>query len=510
MSARPSNGKAVIDGVPQYTSVSALNSFSACRRQWWFRYVAGLPGKPESAAQKTGQEGHARIEHYLRTGQDVLGPLEKKAHGWFPAPGGDLLIEHPIHDPKGPRIDFGGIPLVGYIDLLDPRNPGVVKIVDWKFRGDVERYGSTIPSLTSLRTDAGRQMLGYAAWARKAFPRAQAAVLAHGQFQTKGRQIFEPVTTQIDLDLAAQVWSKFGADEGPELKEVARTKSYLRVLPNFAACSAYGGCAYQSVCHDAGARLAEGLFPGGISGGVVEAPSGTEATEVEAKTNQEEIQMGLIKKSNPVASTTTPAFVPTAVSTPNGEAAIAPVPVAPPQGILPPDAPPSKPELASKRAEPAAPAPDAPAAAKKRAKRTDVVHPSPSASAPAENAPVRGAQTPGGNYAPEGIRVYFGCSPLGVATKTLHDFMLACEKRLIEKAQLPPAVFDMRVVRTQELGFGQWKAFLAGVVHEAITAEDSNIRLEPGHYLVTEGDDRILCVAEVLCRSLPPGSVVTR
>src|SRR5579859_1850634 len=399
-----SHGPAVKDGVPQYTSVSALNTFVECNRKWFLKYVEHKPDKPQSAAQQRGTEGHKRLEHYLRTGQDVLDPLEKKAIEWLPKPGIDLYLEHPIHEGTA-KLSFDGIPIVGYIDLLDPRDPLRVKIVDFKFNSNVEKYGATASEIKSIHNAKGRQVLTYGAWARLAFPRAQEGVVSLAQFQTKGRAYFEPVSAKIDLDATFSLWSDWARGEGPKLKEVAKERSYLRVLPNYSACSAYGGCAYQSICHDTGSRPAEGLFPRGRND-QVEAPKGQETSETK------EIEMGLIKKEAPAAATATPAF--TAPS----------APPAPPEGILPPDAPKSKPELASK--PPEVVAVEGPPAAKKRKAKveTDVVHPSPQNPAPAGQASsVDGtglkAASPGHSA---GIFLYFGCSPLGIATKTLHEF----------------------------------------------------------------------------------------
>ena len=59
-------------------SVSQIASFdptqpAGCPRRWWFRYVAGKP-EPETASKSKGKDFHTSIEHYLKTGEDVLSP----------------------------------------------------------------------------------------------------------------------------------------------------------------------------------------------------------------------------------------------------------------------------------------------------------------------------------------------------------------------------------------------------------------------------------------------------
>lgn len=152
-------GPVVLHGVLRYLSVSQLDKFDervdgGCERRWWFRYVARKP-EPERAPAKLGTQIHAQIEHYLKTGQDTLGPLARAGSRFIPRPGSDLLVEYPFgrlwehapagyHGPVVSLLSAGGVPFVGKVDLLHTRGfwlddegverlePGVPEIVDWK------------------------------------------------------------------------------------------------------------------------------------------------------------------------------------------------------------------------------------------------------------------------------------------------------------------------------------------------------------------------------------------
>src|SRR5262245_20336800 len=93
-----SHGPAVADGKIRYLSVSSITafdekSFGGCERRWWYRYIAKVK-EPPTKVQKLGTQVHAQIEHYLRTGEDVLGDLARSGARFLPRPGKDLYLEH--------------------------------------------------------------------------------------------------------------------------------------------------------------------------------------------------------------------------------------------------------------------------------------------------------------------------------------------------------------------------------------------------------------------------------
>ena len=79
-----------------YLSVSQLKTASLCLRKWWLKKVAGLE-EPKSAALEIGTEVHAQLEHYLKTGEDVLGEIARPALRYLPEPNkAGTLLEQPI------------------------------------------------------------------------------------------------------------------------------------------------------------------------------------------------------------------------------------------------------------------------------------------------------------------------------------------------------------------------------------------------------------------------------
>ena len=191
-------GPAVVNGVPLYTSPSALQKFNTCQRQWFYRYVLRLPDKPPSKGQQRGKEGHARIEHFLRTGQDVLDPLETvgRVTGHIPVPGVGLLVEQAMGGAFPLVVD--GLPLIGRIDVVNLRaaETGLVEVTDWKFKRDLGQYGATAAELCDPAADAGIQMVSYAEWVRR-YTNARRIRLRHVTFQTQGRRNVEEVATEV-------------------------------------------------------------------------------------------------------------------------------------------------------------------------------------------------------------------------------------------------------------------------------------------------------------------------
>ena len=104
----------VVDGVMQYTSVSAMQKAHACVRQWRYKYVERLPDNPPSKGQLRGMQGHSRIQTFLQKGLDVLDPLERLGveKGLIPAPGADLLVEEHFGSPT--PLYALTVPMTGY------------------------------------------------------------------------------------------------------------------------------------------------------------------------------------------------------------------------------------------------------------------------------------------------------------------------------------------------------------------------------------------------------------
>lgn len=106
-------------------------------------------------------------------------------------------------------------------------------------------------------------------------------------------------------------------------------------------------------------------------------------------------------------------------------------------------------------------------------------------------------------YGPlDGVKLYFGCSPVGIAAQHLGPYVDQIERQIITKCQLN--ICDLRVAQDQTFGFNKWKGFLAEVCRETPPP--------PGHYvMIGYADERVALVAETLAAriaSIHPGNVV--
>lgn len=234
-------GRAVVDGKIQYLSVSQIEKFDpasgpwGCNRAWWFRYVARLEAE-QTTAQAAGEALHAQVAHYLKTGEDGLGPLARAGRHLMPEPGADLMVESPLE-----QVSACGIPLVGFVDLINRRN-GVVEIVDWKTSSDITRYGKTPQQLLE-----SVQMNGYAlSVLNRGFSSGEVR-LSHVYFQTRGAARCVRVTCITNRELVEKNWQRVEAVVR-RMVEVAREKDSQNVEPNWNVCHIGRGCPYAAKC----------------------------------------------------------------------------------------------------------------------------------------------------------------------------------------------------------------------------------------------------------------------
>ncbi|RKG66097.1 hypothetical protein D7W79_37045 [Corallococcus exercitus] len=155
---------AVDGGVLRNLAVSQLRKFALCERAWFFAKVLRLPEWPLKA-RDLGTTVHAQLEHYLRTGGDVLGPFATVGKHLLLGPGLDLLVEEHFGQPSPLLAD--GVPLTGDIDLVNPRHlaDGVLRVTDHKTTKSIASCAATPEQLASAVHDAGIQMVGYGYWA---------------------------------------------------------------------------------------------------------------------------------------------------------------------------------------------------------------------------------------------------------------------------------------------------------------------------------------------------------
>src|SRR4051812_11730719 len=123
-----STGTTIIDNELQYVSASSMQTgdevIGGCEAKYYFKYKERLPDGPEGAGQRRGIDGHARIENYLKTGQNNLDPLELEGMKFMPVhavgkyyveqelrPSYNVLDQFQLYAPKELLAD--GVPVTG-------------------------------------------------------------------------------------------------------------------------------------------------------------------------------------------------------------------------------------------------------------------------------------------------------------------------------------------------------------------------------------------------------------
>jgi hypothetical protein len=521
------------DGRLNYTSVSAVKKFTACAPAWYYRYKLRRP-EPQGAGAIESSACHERTEHYLKTGEMVLGEIERRAHtrGLLPRPNDprnpqedDLVLEAEWHG-----LDADGVPFVAKIDCVDPRrvgSEGLLVINDWKFKKGIRKYGVGAELLRSLErppgiaedlwrwavcasaladpTDEdGIQMVGYGevlrrhlngalTWARLHGGVVKTIRLRHVQVD-KGDDAAEEVYIDVPVEKFEALWSVI-AENLPKMKIVALLGDVTQVEPPPAAekpCFKYGGCAFKSECpHFRSTKPADKKFR---LSKLLLSPT-------------KESQMGMLSKLQNKTVTPPAAVIPAeapAPQKPTGAAlayveavqkgdevakaaAVAKI-EAPVAAVLPPDAPAPVKTLEAAASE-AAPTDAGPigteSAPKKRGRK-------PAAEKAAETAPATPAAVEQGQ--PAGFILFVGCAPQKFPHKSLLPYVDALEAKVLSefKEQLNIDIDDIRLSEGNEVGFGRWKAVLA----KTAQAEPPT----PGFYTVPAlgMDDRIDVVVAAL------------
>lgn len=601
-----------LDGLPylHHTSVSGIQLFRMCKRRWNYKEVQGLSDPPGKAA-KFGVAGHKRLEHYLKTGQDILTPLERLGveRGYVPTPGAGLLVEHRF---KG-ELQISGIPLNGYIDLVNKRHlqdlsstpNGFLTLRDWKFKGSLD-WESSVADLVDPLKDSGIQMLGYAEWARvnaKLFPGMQTVRLSHVTFvrPPKPRDCAE-THADLPIESVAALWQGV-APHVVGMRETAAEADPKNVEPTEgdSTCHAFRvECPYAKQCRSKAARFAaifkkhrtdaeltagQGAETMGMGDrfkkpGTPAAaqPIQTQAAPAVQAPPKAQVQAspagGVVGQVTPISSAAPPkmppiqivdestgpdlkivrvadaaqgrryiiggkvhtflcftplngrsvgSFIPDGGGAPalmdpdNGVYEAPPNPA--PVQILPPDAPKSNPALASRTPTVGVPI-QTPSQVPASPIQTDQARPEEVAQAQA--APAKRGRKPGSKNAPkdaaapvapapqaqateggeefEGVHLYFGCAPIGIATQSLGAWADALEREILEHFQVSEQFIDIRSTgKHDDLGFGKWEGFMA---KSAVSSPPP-----PGHYVVGYGDKRIEVAAQALAQTLPAGNV---
>lgn len=538
------------------------SSEPGCESRYFHKYVLGLPDGPMGAGAIRGTEGHKRVETFLNTGRNYLDALELEGlhQGFIPQPGPGLLVEQPMHhtfDVPGPNTLWAfnpimalDVPVIGYIDLINTRflaTEGVLELTDWKFKKSIRDYAARGEDLIDPEHEMGIQMIPYAAWVAAnvhLFPGLRIVRLRHVTFQTKDAKLVQPAVAEADLQRIGVLWETVSRRIVPRIKNAFAAQSAAQVPKNTNNCFKYPphGCPYKGPCLENLGRMANIATlisqpkesPMGMLNSIMN-PSAAAAVpppqqsvaaaappriQIQDESTTPDLKAKDCASGSKYRLNGTPvtflcnvgdqaSFLPDggAPFMVPGSTPVLPAMVAPPVTAAPVQAPatPSA-STAPAATQPAASpapvqavatptaAPAAPTLAQATATATAEEKPKKAKKAKPEGSTTEPIQTA------SDTRLYFGCSPLGVATKTLDAYMRVCESKVQDFFNLPAEKrIDLRASSSQELGFGKWKGFLAEVVDD--------VPLEPGYYVVMPGDERIDAVANALVGKLPAGSV---
>ncbi len=499
MSRGKGYGPSIIDGRIQYVSVSQLEKFDAesyggCQRRWWFSYVAGKP-EPEIKAQRLGKQVHSQIEHYLGTGENVLGPLALSGFRFLPKPK-TVEIEVSIATFENERIvsalDCADIPVVGYVDCVNASGasendagdsviePNVVEAIDWKTTkriddevdpdtGIVVRRGLAKTAEQLSRT---HQMIGYGEWLRRRHPNAIAVRLSHGVFQTQGPRLAVKRSALVTVDEVRERWRR-SEKVAEGMKAAALVDDVSKLPANLASCSAYGGCPFREDCPREAKAILASLFGKGKAMSLLDKvrmrKTGTEApSEALPQT--------------PAPSLTNPADVRAVAAEIDALAAEeAAMRLA---SVVPPDAP--------------EPTPVAPAALAvlgpptlqtvepvKKPRKTKVT--SEGKITNPDDPEVERARRLAATPAADGITLYLDCIEDGVAAQRLDGYVQGLADELAKMA----GAADIRCAPGDSaLGFGKYKGALAATARAAPPPS--------GAYLASSANELVAIVVEAL------------
>ncbi len=286
---KPYIGRAVLNGKIRHTSVSQIKLFDpkseGCKRKWAFSYKWGKK-LLKTGSQKKGSDGSEKLEHYLKTGEDVLPPVLQRLKKFLPKPGIDLECEEPLGDmeiavflrdaqlagntdprltleiQKAAGLTVAGIPVDGAADVrhvrgiwidadgnLRPEHPStrVVNIFDLKMVSRIfphkimkgENAGTILPAftLTDAEICEDTQMLGYA---RQAIYRRPERTHARLQLGYTNMTRKEAVLRQglISVEQILSRWNRV-EDVGREMVQVATAEKIEDIEPNLRACDAF-------------------------------------------------------------------------------------------------------------------------------------------------------------------------------------------------------------------------------------------------------------------------------
>lgn len=270
-------GHTIINGVIQSLSVSQMatadtTQFGGCLRKWGWEKIFDKKTK-ETKQQATGTQCHAELDHYVSTGEDALGRITRAGKRFLPLLGPDLRVEwglnnmpRPPNDPvTGKQVHHfpgheslllaGGIPLIGFIDLINFRGSyvspagelladpaGTVEVIDHKTTSNF-KWAKTADQLMGTI-----QMPGYGEFIRRLVPGIRFVRLSHIYYLTAGAPMARKVTTLVPVEQFPVRWAEIEAGVVVKMKAVAAAKRAEDIQGFSDSCDAFRGCAHRAYC----------------------------------------------------------------------------------------------------------------------------------------------------------------------------------------------------------------------------------------------------------------------
>lgn len=232
-----------------YVSASQVDAYRRCKRVWFQRYILKVK-EPTTPAMDRGKRIHGVIEGYLNTG-NLPQPTEHGVYADVEAteiflaaqdhlePLVGSMVEHEI---RMPTYD-GGPDWVGFIDSVYTTENTIV-VRDHKTLSDLSRYAKTEEELQT-----NTQLIAYATWALKQWPKYKWIDIGHIYLQTRKPYKSRLTSVTVTREHVEKIWQE-------ELKVVREmvavaasgVKDVNQIPPTLDACGMYGGCYFRPQC----------------------------------------------------------------------------------------------------------------------------------------------------------------------------------------------------------------------------------------------------------------------
>ncbi len=230
-----------------------LPSAQGCNRKWAHRYLSHVK-EPEKKGTATGTRSHSQIERYLKGEPfDYSTPAMREAAEIVipgmvnlpPPMSPGMLVENPFRFDTTDGIVYRGVMDVEVPDslVIPGCEGGMPGIIDHKTT-KAARY---VKTPAELEVDEQSNIYAYAMMAKY---RSPVVDVVYNYLFTEGARRTQRVHLRMHSARVTQEFQRIQA-VGREIAVTYHSNSKpLDLPPNRAACDAFGGCPYKSLCTD--------------------------------------------------------------------------------------------------------------------------------------------------------------------------------------------------------------------------------------------------------------------